>query len=153
MNEEIEYAEMLEIPVSTVNVVRKPRKRKKSEQPSPISTPTEPSAIKDTVIASVNERVLNNPEENSGTQDSFPYSEQGEGVIDFDLPEKIDTVRLYSVSGDGEGLQPDDYALNEGGMYAMNAQPKAVNLALRIEFGLACALCGAIFLTTRATAT
>ena len=147
MNEEIEYAEMLEIPVSTVNVVRKPRKRKKSEQPSPISTPTEPSAIKDTVIASVNERVLNNTEENSGTQDAFPYSEQGEGVIYFDLPEKIDTVRLYSVSGDREGLQPDDYALNEGGMYAMNAQPKAVNLALRIEFGLACALCGAIFLT------
>ena len=29
MNEEIEYAEMLEIPVSTVNVVRKRRSRKR----------------------------------------------------------------------------------------------------------------------------
>ena len=32
MNQEIEYAEMLEIPVSTVNVVRKKR-RKKQENP------------------------------------------------------------------------------------------------------------------------
>ena len=29
MNEEIEYAEMLEIPVSTVNIVRKNQRRKK----------------------------------------------------------------------------------------------------------------------------
>ena len=31
MNEEIEYAEMLEIPISTVNVVRKGRRHKKNE--------------------------------------------------------------------------------------------------------------------------
>ena len=36
MNEEIEYAEMLEIPVSTVNIVRKNQRRKKVkvEQPT-----------------------------------------------------------------------------------------------------------------------
>ena len=50
MNEEIEYAEMLEIPVSTVNVVRKSRKRKKHEAAfSPAQT--EEPALKDTVIA------------------------------------------------------------------------------------------------------
>ena len=147
MNEEIEYAEMLEIPVSTVNVVRKPRKRKKSEQATPVATPSEPSAIKDTLIASVNERVSGSPEEEGAEKASLRYGEQGEGAIDFDVPEQIDTVRLYSVSEDGEGLQPEDYPLNEGGRCATNTQPKAVRLALGIEFGVACALCGAIFLT------
>ena len=144
MNEEIEYAEMLEIPISTVNVVRKPRKRKKTETIP--TTPTEPSTLKDTVIASVNERVSSHLEE-SNPQESFAYNEQGEGGIDFDVPEKIDTVRLYSTSREGEGLLPDDYTLNDGGRYEMNTQPKSVRLALGIEFGLACALCGAIFLT------
>ena len=51
MNEEIEYAEMLEIPVSTVNVVRKPRKRKKNES-APLTTAPSETNIKDTVIAS-----------------------------------------------------------------------------------------------------
>ena len=147
MNEEIEYAEMLEIPVSTVNVVRKPRKRKKSEQATPVSAPSEPSAIKDTLIASVNERVSGTPEEASEEKASSRYGEPGEGVIDFDVHEQIDTVRLYSLSEDGEGLQPEDYPLNGGGRYATNTQPKAVRLALGIEFGVACALCGAIFLT------
>ena len=142
MNEEIEYAEMLEIPVSTVNVVRKTRKRKKTEA----TTPTEPSAIKDTVIASVNERVSSHPEEGNN-QEPFSYTEQGAGEIDFDVPEKIDTVRLYSTSKEGEGLQPDDYLLNDEGRYEANTQPKAIRLALGVEFGLACALCGAIFLT------
>ena len=32
MNEEIEYAEMLEIPVSTVNVVKKKRGRKRKAE-------------------------------------------------------------------------------------------------------------------------
>ena len=41
MNEEIEYAEMLEIPVSTVNVVRKTtrRKKQKPQEELPENTP------------------------------------------------------------------------------------------------------------------
>ena len=41
MNQEIEYAEMLEIPVSTVNVVRKKR-RKKQENPVNAAPQTAP---------------------------------------------------------------------------------------------------------------
>ena len=66
MNEEIEYAEMLEIPVSTVNVVRKNqhRKKQKSEAVAPSSfyadTPNpEPlsAPLKDSLIAQVNDRL------------------------------------------------------------------------------------------------
>ena len=147
MNEEIEYAEMLEIPVSTVNVVRKSRKRKKHEATfSPAQT--EEPALKDTVIASVNERVSDSTEEQDTQTDPFAEEATREGAIDFDpIPERIDTVRLYSDNGiDGE-LYPSDYELNEGGRYASNEQSKAVRIALGVEFGLACALCGAIFLT------
>ena len=113
MNEEIEYAEMLEIPVSTVNVVRKKGRRKKnkstpeaqaaqqpqqtppatSEQP-PAEPTNEPNAepLKDSVLAEVNGRV-NEP------TPSFVEGENGEGRLAFDpepAPEHIDTVRLYS---------------------------------------------------------
>ena len=65
----------------------------------------------------------------------------------FGDDERIDTVRLYSTGNmDGE-LAAEDFSLDEGGMYEMNPRSKAVNLALKIEFGVACALCGAIFLT------
>lgn len=47
MNEQIDYAEMLEIPVSTVNVVRKKSRKKR----------TEPEDLKDRVVQTVNERV------------------------------------------------------------------------------------------------
>lgn len=143
MNEEIEYAEMLEIPVSTVNVVRKPRRRKKNEHSLAAPQSEEPSIIKDTVIASVNERVSNHTEESS-----FEEKAAGEGAIDFDSDtEQIDTVRLYSDSNTGKGLYAEDYLLNEEGRYEMNEESKATRLALRVEFGIACALCGAIFLT------
>ena len=53
MNEEIEYAEMLEIPVSTVNVIRKNERRRKKK-----SIPNEESApLKETVIDRINERI------------------------------------------------------------------------------------------------
>ncbi|MBP3422619.1 MAG: hypothetical protein J6K86_02515 [Clostridia bacterium] len=144
MNEEIEYAEMLEIPVSTVNVVRKTRKRKKSESLSPIQN--EESAIKDTVIANVNEKMSD--EEKGLDADLFEEETNGEGAIDFDpVPERIDTVRLYSDNGESGELYPEDYELHDGGRYEMNRPSKAVRIALGIEFGLAGALCGAIFLT------
>lgn len=47
MSERIDYAEMLEIPVSTVNVVRKKSKKKRAETDD----------LKDQVVKAVNERV------------------------------------------------------------------------------------------------
>ena len=69
MNEEIEYAEMLEIPVSTVNVVKKTSRRRKVKNADallPASKPKTaalnandstitPTSLKDTVIAQVND--------------------------------------------------------------------------------------------------
>ena len=60
MNEEIEYAEMLEIPVSTVNVVKKTRRRrKKAAETSATAAPATP--LKDSVIAQVNDRLNAEP--------------------------------------------------------------------------------------------
>ncbi len=146
MNEEIEYAEMLEIPVSTVNVVKKQRRRKKAETAAAAPTPTA-NTLKDSVIASVNDRLSEPSDETEPNQ--APVLEEGaEGALLFDgVPERIDTVRLYSAE-DGNRLHGYDYPLNEGGRYAMNTPPpKSVRVALGVEFGLACALCCGIFLT------
>ena len=149
MNEEIEYAEMLEIPISTVNIVRKPRKHKKGERTLlSASQHEETDVLQNTVIANVNEKVSNLTEEASN-ENTAPVEEDGEdGSIDFDsIPERIDTVRLYSDNGKNDGLYPTDYTLNDRGRYGLKEQPKAIRIALGVEFGLACALCGAIFLT------
>ena len=143
MNEEIEYAEMLEIPVSTVNIVRKQRKRKKTDSVPQIKS-EEAIPIKDTVIANINEKMSYEAEEIDETT-SIPDSEGG--AIDFDHPtERVDTVRIYTNHSIEEEFSPFEEA-NEGGRYALNGKQKAIQLALRIEFGVACALCGAIFLT------
>ncbi len=157
MNEEIEYAEMLEIPVSTVNVVKKPRKRKKtapSQAPLEDATPQK-TALKESVIAQVNERLDDTPSETV-----LPVEGENDGGrLDFDpIPDRIDTVRLYSTDEkrrfmDENALFPSDYTLqdgeNEGGRYALNQHytPKSVRRVLGVEFALSCALCGAIFLT------
>ena len=96
MNEEIEYAEMLEIPVSTVNVIKKRRRRKQKSEPIP-QTPTEP-LLKDSVIAQVNDKLQDIEPQGEITADAqlFAESANSEGSIDFDFPERIDTVRLYS---------------------------------------------------------
>ncbi len=134
MNEEIEYAEMLEIPVSTVNVVRKKRRKKKEEE----QTPT----LKDSVIASVNDRM----EEPLPQTEPLPQEE--EGNLHFEpVPDRIDTVRLYDNQGDGSNLFPYDYPLNEGGRYKTKGKKGKAGLVLGIEFGAACALCAGIFLT------
>ena len=168
MNEEIEYAEMLEIPVSTVNVVKKKRARKrKSEQPSAraATPPTPPSDLKESVIAQVNDKLLDEPVESEHiTADAALFAEgaNSQGNIDFnDIPERIDTVRLYSARErafrrEDVRLDAQDYALqngeleNDGGRYASKRETKAekrVRFVLGAEFALACALCGAIFLT------
>lgn len=143
MNEEIEYAEMLEIPVSTVNVVHKNQRRKKQkpQETAPAEPPEETALppLKDSVIAQVNDRLNETPE-----------NEPQEGSLDFDpIPDRIDTVRLYSeeeTNGFLEGLYTQEKE-NDGGMYALNTPSKRLRLALGIEFAAACALCGAIFLT------
>lgn len=145
MNEEIEYAEMLEIPVSTVNVVHKNQRRKKQKPqelaPAEIHEETALPPLKDSVIAQVNDR-LNETE--------TPETEPQEGSLDFDpIPDRIDTVRLYSeeeTNGFLEGLYTQEKE-NDEGMYALNTPSKRLRLALGIEFAAACALCGAIFLT------
>ena len=169
MNEEIEYAEMLEIPVSTVNVIRKTQRRRKNkpiEESSAIPTeyPADlsPSPLKDTVIAQVNDRLNDNT---SAEQPSMEVntemlleSENSDGRLNFDpIPERIDTVRLYSTEETNgflkDGLYPQDYTLkneNKGGRYALNYKnriSKGLKIALNAEFIAACALCGAIFLT------
>ena len=145
MNEEIEYAEMLEIPVSTVNVVRKQRRHKKNALAAD-KYPHGEEPLKDTVLANVNDRlresVNNTTPEISPIDNGFTQ----EGGIDFDSPERIDTVRLYSSEHEGT-LYPYDYELTDGTKKAPLPQSKAVRVALGVEFGLACTLCGAIFLT------
>ena len=157
MNEEIEYAEMLEIPVSTVNVVRKKRSKKSKNKSSKAVATVD---LKETVIEKVNDK-LETDEKVIADADLFAESANSEGTLDLgDIPDRIDTVRLYS-DGEyerirGELLQPEEYHLNDdenekdGGMYALNEETpaqKRVRICLGAEFAVACALCGAIFLT------
>lgn len=163
MNEEIEYAEMLEIPVSTVNVVRKNRRRKKNAATEPTSLPPADIPLKDSVIAQVNGRLNDDTpirsEQITADAELFAESANSEGRIDFDPPlDRIDTVRLYSTEGKRSRwkknrLTPENYELeteNDGDRYELNEETrasKAFRIALSAEFAVACALCGAIFLT------
>lgn len=160
MNEEIEYAEMLEIPVSTVNVVRKKRRKKQTDRPV-LSAAQEELPLKDSVIAQVNDRISDPIADPLPLSESEPLPPEEEGRLDFDpVPDRIDTVRLYASEGKRSfwkkgGLQAQDYALspngeNEGGRHELNTKKhpsKAVRIALGAEFAAACVLCGAIFFT------
>ena len=168
MNEEIEYAEMLEIPVSTVNVVHKkhPKKRKSTtEQPRAKQQPQTalPTAndLKNSVIEQVNTQMQGETAEKiSADAELFAESVNSEGSLNLgDVTERIDTVRLYSKEDKNlfeEYLQPHDYDFsdeemqNEDTRYVLNKEKrseKALKIALGVEFALSCALCGAIFLT------
>ena len=161
MNEEIEYAEMLEVPVSTVEVTRKPRRRKKRDkeyEPAPIPP------LKDDLITQINNRVQETPAQESAPQ---PVAESAistenakiEGEIDFETLDRIDTIPLFSTPKKGRWwkrprLSPKDFALdeteNEGTMYALNMEntpSRAAKITLTAEFALACAFCAGIFLT------
>ena len=149
MNEEIEYAEMLEIPVSTVNVIHKKRRKKgqKSQQVAP--------TLKDSVIAQVNTRVEDEPIVVSA--DALAESANSQGYVDFDsVPERVDTVRLFADENErknayAENFFPEVETEKDEGMYEMNEEEpranKVVRLTLGVEFAAACVLCGAIFLT------
>ncbi len=162
MNEEIEYAEMLEIPVSTVNVVRKKRGRGRKAKAAAVQPD-----LKESVIAQVNDKLLENaPKDDKITADAELFAESANSAGELhigDVPERIDTVRLYSTSdkpfASMDDLEGQDYAflsddLEEGGRYALNEEHKTetraekrLRIALGAEFAVACALCGAIFLT------
>lgn len=161
MNEEIEYAEMLEIPVSTVNVIHKKQRRKVKKEETQLdlnedSSELSPAPLKDSVIAQVNDR-LKEPQQIEINNDILESVDKEDGLNFDPIPERIDTVRLYSTEETNglwhEGLYPQDYNLeneNEGGRYALNNKkrfPKGLKIALNAEFIAACALCGAIFLT------
>jgi hypothetical protein len=149
MNEEIEYAEMLEIPVSTVNVIHKKRRKKAQKE-----QPTAPT-LKDSVIAQVNTRIED--QQVSADAAQFAESANSQGYVDFSsVPERVDTVRLFADETErknayAESFFPESEMENDGGMYEVNEEEprakKAVRLTLGIEFAAACALCGAIFLT------
>ena len=173
MNQEIDYAEMLEIPVSTVNVVHKKR-RKKSQSTPRKTTENTPSLnnvaasplppLKDAVLAQINERVGEEGQQNPSILPPTPQPPtpiealDTEGALRLDpVPERIDTVRLYAddelrnFEKNGLKLEENDGENTKNGhtRYESNAEKphKAVRLTLGIEFAAACVLCGAIFLT------
>lgn len=158
MNQEIEYAEMLEIPVSTVNIERKKKRGRKPRAPKQEFTENKTADLKETVIAHVNGRLDEMPQEKiSADAALFAESANSEGRLEFDdVKERIDTVRLYSAEEKNAArLYAEEYAFdgddvpNGVGRYALNEErtPRRVRVALGIEFAAACALCGAIFLT------
>ena len=134
MNEEIEYAEMLEIPVSTVNVVKKrTRKSKKSAD------------LKEKVISKVNET--------ADTQDlalaeiavAAPEESTGE-VLPIAIPRERKRAwfeRLFRRGEKSWETAEESAELPEQPSPRANRQ----SLVLGIEFAVACALCLGIFLT------
>ena len=149
MHEEIEYAEMLEIPVSTINVIRKKSRRKKraAEKDHP--------PLKASVIEQVNTRIEDAQTTLSVDAESFAEIANSEGSVNFDpSPERIDTVRLFADEAERQAAFEDEYSFdfreNDGGRVEFNNETraqKAARITLGTEFALACALCGAIFLT------
>jgi len=190
MNEEIEYAEMLEIPVSTVNVVRKKNRRIRGK-----NAPN----LKERLISRVNNRV-NDSDYTQGYRDYAPsnddyarvseteniaesaaYAAAEEAFSDASAQdmsafanesetyayreggERLDTVllsdrkekrgrrkdRKRSFAPESEfAFDENEFLQNEGGMYAVKEpSERRSGILLTVEFALACALCGTIFLT------
>lgn len=172
MNEEIEYAQMLEIPVSTINVVRKKRKSKKNKAEERALAAQEedkqnPAVLKESVIEQVNGKILQS-EETGETQSVcadaqlFAESANSCGTLDFsEFPERIDTVRIRRENEPfylDDDFAPNDASFdflegkneNKGGRVEMNAIPRAqkrAKIVIGAEFAAACVLCGGIFLT------
>lgn len=172
MNEEIEYAEMLEIPVSTVNVVKKKNRRIRGKNAPNLkerlisrvnnrvggdysSAPADTFA-QDPLYAAAENAALEDAAQNSPLPDSevnaYAYSDGGE---------RMDTVLLSDeLTEKGRGRKKkrrffeEDAALerefleNEQDRYAMKTPAeRRSGIFLTAEFALACALCGTIFLT------
>lgn len=117
MNEEIEYAEMLEIPVSTVNVIRKGKPRARAQE----------NQLKEQTITRVNERF------------SAPYAVYASEVYEG---EETSVAEENNEDGyeDNENARMQAYQ-------SLTRKEVVSQRILKAEFGLACALCLGIFLT------
>lgn len=79
MSDTIDYAEMLEIPVSTLNVTQKRSKKKKTEE----------AELKDRVVESVNERLEAEPEDRmTGSENVTDYGDAEDYGADRGVPRK-----------------------------------------------------------------
>ena len=155
MNEEIEYAEMLEIPVSTVNLVKKKRRRKKTEPTEKTQSLSVEEPLKDKLLAHVNGKLQEDSVEEAPTNPQ-PIRNVDE-IRDFDpLPERVETVRLYPPMeiSKTEEIREDSFEIplenqeKGGDRVGLNKQPsKIFRVLFGTEFALACALCGGIFVT------
>lgn len=132
MNEELEYAEMLEIPVSTINVVRKKSRRAKN------------AGLKEKLITRVNSRVAT--EDELKTDLASPEGEESEKEP---IPETAQTGREIEtvLLSDGEAFGENGAPETETNTPAYAKKDRRAGIVLGVEFSLACALCGAIFLT------
>jgi hypothetical protein len=130
MNEEIEYAEMLEIPVSTVNIVKKKRGKKRK------GTDVD---LQESVIEKVNDK-MDAPTATESAQPLDVDTEEGGSVDFYDTVDRVDTVRLYGEESEFEGGR---YEPNE----KLSDKDRITRIVIGAEFATVCALCGAIFLT------
>ena len=130
MNEEIEYAQMLEIPVSTVNVVKKRgRKPKKS------------TALKEKVISKVNDAAEPMPMEEpiqAAEVEEIAAAETLEAALPIRLP--LEGEEGKEILGK---YKPFSYEEMDG----EDVPATRERLILGVEFAAACALCLGIFLT------
>lgn len=158
MNEEIEYAEMLEIPVSTVNVVKKKRRvhgknannlkerlisRINDRVGADEADRVQPDSFaQDPVYASAENAAIEDAAANTGREDpelnEFAYREGGE---------RLDTVLLSD--GPAKGRRKSFFAGAETDAEEENRTPasRRAGILLTAEFAVACLLCGGIFLT------
>ena len=120
MNEEIEYAEMLEIPVSTVNVVKKKKKGKAQKK-------DERESLIDKVNEKINARAFEMP-----NKDAAIHAEN-------DYKERVDTVAIENENYRSE--------FSEEPTPVQKPKKSKAGAVLTAEFAVACALCGGIFLT------
>lgn len=122
MNEEIEYAEMLEIPVSTVNVIRKNAKKRSKpiEERTPERASFAPSAENDTPPFAT----FSNEYFEGASEEAFPSLENAEASTMYGMNEE-----------------------NFPELSPISRAEKIRDIVLKAEFGVACALCLGIFLT------
>ncbi len=133
MNEEIEYAQMLEIPVSTVNVVKKRgRKSKKS------------TALKEKVISKVNDAV-ETPAPVTAEEANAPS--QTEEIAAAETMEAALPIRLPAEREEGKEIMGKYKPFAYENMDDDFVPARRERLILGIEFAAACALCFGIFLT------
>lgn len=124
MNEEIEYAEMLEIPVSTVNVIRKNKKSRKVRVVG--------ENLKEETISHINE---NTPY----AAFSSEYVEMGANAEYANAADERNNQK--------EGAYPSGFDEYPDFAKPIPRAERIKELVVKAEFGVACALCLGIFLT------